>query len=155
MSQINDLALNIVSANFDYLTGTDRTCMESSVESWLLYNLGKLNNRIYTNYSGENPNLGLEEQSIYSNMFLHRFYSSEAQKVLRNMSSTTLEWLTLREGDSTITLHNKNEVAKTYMSMSREAGEALEKEISAYNNYLSSPREVATTNVHYTGVGIY
>lgn len=151
MSQINDLASNIVSANFDYLTGTDRTCMLSSVESWLLYNLGKLNNRIYTSFSGENPNLGLEEQSIYSNMFLQRYYSQEAQKVLRNMSSDTLQWLSLREGDSSITLHNKNEVAKTYMSFSRDAGEALEKEIASYNNYLSTPREVSTTNVYYTG----
>lgn len=151
MSEINELALQIVDSEFDYLTGTDRSCRISSVESWLLYNIGRLNSRIYTSYSGENPQMKLEERNIYANMYLKNYYSNEAQRVLKNMSSDTIQWLTLKEADTTVTLQNKNEVAKTYLSMSKSAGEDLERQIAAYNMYQAAPREVHTMNFS-TGV---
>jgi hypothetical protein len=146
MSEINELASQIVDSEFGYLTGSDKTCRIASTEAWLLYNIGRLNNRIYTSFSGEDPGLGHEERSIYSTMYLMNYYASEAQKVLRNMSSDTLQWLTLKEADTTVTLQNKNEVAKTYISMSRTIKEDLEKQVAAYNGFLAGPREVGTYN---------
>jgi uncharacterized small protein (DUF1192 family) len=85
------------------------------------------------------------------NMFLSTYYNNEARKVLKNMSSDTLQWLSMGEGDSRIQLQNKNEVAKTYSSLARDAREETEKLIHSYNMYQSSPREVSTVNYN-TGV---
>ena len=142
MSEISGLAEEIITTEFDYLTGADRSSQHTRTENWLLYNQGLLNSRIYTQYSGENPEFNLEESNIYKNMYMSNYYRSEAQKVLRNMSSDTLEWLSIKEADSSIKLQNKNEVARTFTSMSNSLKAELESQIFAYNSYIGSPKDV-------------
>lgn len=142
MSEIGRLATEIVQDEFSYLTGTEQSVAISSASGWLLNNLGQLNNLIFTAYSGENPGMMLEESSIYRNIYLYSYYKNKAGSVLRNMDSSTLQWLTLKEGDSQITLQNKNEVAKSYLAISKQNREDIDKLVWTYNQYQAYPRSV-------------
>lgn len=150
MSEIGRLATEIIDNELSYLTGTDRDVAISRASGWLLNNFGQLNNKIFTCYSGENPGLKYEESSIYKSIYLNSFYRGKAGSVLRNMDTLNLEWLSLREGDSSIQLQNKNEVAKTFIHLSKEFQSEIDKLVTAYNIYQAFPREV---DVVYTEDG--
>ena len=142
MSEIGRLATQIVENELPYLTGTDQSLAISRASGWLLNNIGQLNNRIFTSYSGENPGFKQEESAIYQAIYLVSYNKSKANSVLKNMDSDNLQWLSLREGDSQIQLQNKNEVAKTYLSISKQTQEEMDGLIWAYNLYQAYPRTV-------------
>jgi hypothetical protein len=148
MSEIGDLATRIVNDEFDYLTGSERTAGIQKASGWLTNNIGTLNTLLFQSFSGENPSFGLEEASIYRYLYLGNYYSSKAASVLRNMDSSTLEWLQIREGDSSIQVQNKNEVAKSFRQFSRDMIDEANKLVTAYNIYQASPRQVS---VNYFG----
>jgi len=151
MADLNTLAQQVIESEFDYLTGTDRICQKTTIENWFRYNLGLLNTHLFTCYSGESPEWGLEEQAIYKAMYLSSFYGQEAKKVLRNMNSNTLEWLTLKEGDSQITLQNKNEVAKTYRGLASEMTEEVNRLVQNYRLYQVNPTDVSVSVSTFDG----
>ena len=142
MSELGRLATEIVDDELPYLETGERLVEISRASGWLTNNVGKLNTLIYTSYSGENPGMLLEESNIYKNIYLYDYYKRKAGSVLKNMDSSVLQWLTLKEGDSQITLQNKNEVAKTYMSISKQNKEDLDKLVWQYNLYQSYPRGI-------------
>lgn len=142
MSEIGRLATEIVDDELSFLTGTDRDVAISRASGWLLNNEGQLNNVIFTSYSGENPGFKYEESSIYKMIYLNNYYRSKAGAVLKNMDSSTLQWLSLREGDSQVQLQNKNEVAKTYTQIAKQTKEDVDKLIWAYNLFQAYPRQV-------------
>ena len=72
VSQIGELAQEIASGYFSYLTGTALATQISDTSGWLTVSMVRLNDLIYTSYSGVNPNLGLEEASIYTH---HKYHS--------------------------------------------------------------------------------
>ena len=65
MSVISDLALKIFQTEFDGDTGV---MYNSYIEAWLNANLGQLNARINTSYSGVDAELDLESQAIYKEL---------------------------------------------------------------------------------------
>lgn len=142
MSELGRLATEIVDDELPYLEEGERLVEISRASGWLTNNIGKLNTLIYTSYSGENPGMLLEESNIYKNIYLYDYYKRKAGSVLKNMDSSVLQWLTLKEGDSQVTLQNKNEVAKTYMSISKQNKEDLDQLVWQYNLYQSYPRGV-------------
>lgn len=143
MSQLGELGQEVVETEFPYLTGTDQTVAENNASGWFEANLGKLNSLIYSSYSGQDPNLNLEERAIYKQMYLDKYYTALAGSVIRGADSSTMEWLTLREGDSSIERLNKNEVAKTYRGLASDARSQVSELVSKYNSYQGSPRQVS------------
>lgn len=142
MSEISDLAQRIVDDEFFYLTGSDLTIMFNRVSGWLMNNVGTLNTLIHQSFSGANPGMGLEEQAIYRYLYLGSYYNNKSAAVLKNMDSANLEWLSIKEGDSSITLQNKNEVAKSFKQLARESLDEAKAMVTAYNIYQASPRQV-------------
>mgnify|MGYP001434405106 CR=1 FL=1 len=65
---------------------------------------------------------------------------------------SSVDFISLREGDSMITRTNKNEIAKTYRGLAKDAEEELEKQVYAYNYYQAQPRQVAGTDVRVAPV---
>ena len=75
----------------------------------------------------------------------------KARNVLKGIDSS-VDFISLREGDSMITRTNKNEIAKTYRGLAKDAEEELEKQVYAYNYYQAQPRQVAGTDVRVAPV---
>jgi hypothetical protein len=127
------------------------------LSGWFLdaANIGKVNNLIGTHISGValldnsqvitgyslEPNVGAEEYSIYKHVFEYEYYKSLA----RNVASSALQssdWVSLREGDSSITRINKNELSKNFKSMASSAKEDLELAVKMYLKYHMDPTQV-------------
>jgi len=83
-----------------------------------------------------------EERAIYKQMYLYEFYTKKTRQVLRGIDST-VDFITLREGDSVITRTNRNELAKTYRSLANDAKQELEKLVTSYSIYQAAPVQVA------------
>lgn len=160
MSDIGDLATSIWDNEFGDATGAaQRTNEINSISGWLAGNVGMLNTLIYKSFSGDtNGNIcptgtfKLEEQDIYTQVYLKHFYEKKGRNVLRGIDgslNSDIDWIRLREGDSLIVRSNKTDVAKLYLSMAKEAGEELKDLVYYYNLYQAAPRQVAGNDGNY------
>ena len=152
-TQIGSLAKEIASGYFSYLDGSELTTQITDTSGWLTVSMGQLNDLIYTSYSGVNPNLGLEEASIYTQLYLQSYYTSRAKRVLRNMGNDA-DWIRIVEGDTTLVRTNKNEVSKSYRGLAKDSQETIDSLVASYHQYLAQPMQVAGTDGS-TGIVIY
>ena len=141
MSELSDLAEVIFNTEFD---SDSNVTSVVAITAWLEENLGLLNTLINTSFQGTDPNLGLEEESIYKLIYLYNFYSKQARNVLRGIVSTTGggNILSVADGDNKIQFVNKNEVGKTYRDLARELKSQLDQLVTKYNIYASKPLQV-------------
>jgi hypothetical protein len=141
MSVISDLALKIFQTEFDGDTGV---MYNSYIEAWLNANLGQLNTRLNTSYSGVDAQLDLESQAIYKELYLGNYYRKQSRNALRGLIGNTngSDILSLRDGNSSVTFTNKNEVAKVYKSFAEESDKKLDKLCHNYNMYQSEPLQL-------------
>ena len=166
MSDIGDLATSIWDNEFGDATGAAmRTAEINSISGWLAANIGLLNTWIYSTYSGTTPGnivpsgkFELEEQEIYTQLYLKHFYEKKSRNVLRGIDGSLnndIDWIRLREGDSLIVRSNKVDVAKLYLSLAKEAEAELKDLTYYYNSYKSPPRQVAGDDgaTNYSGIG--
>ena len=135
------------------------------------YNLGRLNTLIDTCYSGSymtgnygemtsysiTPEIGSEETAIYQKIFELDFYSKQARNTLKSAAGYGGgDWTSLREGDSSITRANRNEVAKSYKSLANDAKDELDKMVQSYLKFRATPQQVvgddAIPATYYRGV---
>jgi hypothetical protein len=141
MSQIETIALSIYETEFD----EDSTFANlSSITGWLSENIGLLNTLIHTNFSGEDPNFGLEEIAIYKELYLCNYYNKMTRNILRGISSTSSSdnIISVSDGDNRIQFANKNEIAKTYKDLAKECKVRLDSLVSKYNIYASKPLQI-------------
>ena len=156
---VHDLADEIFANEFEYDSGYAQFYY---ISGWLANNVGLLNTKIYSQYSVQNSNFeptGLfqqEERSIYKQMYLYEFYTKKTRQVLRGVDSS-VDFVTLREGDTMITRTNKNELAKTYRGLANDAREEMERLVSSYNIYPAAPVQVAGEDGSpiFTGSGYF
>jgi hypothetical protein len=156
---VHDLADEIFGNEFEYDSGYAQFYF---ISGWLANNIGLLNTKLFTNFSIEDGNFtptGVfkqEERSIYKQMYLHEFYTKKTRQVLRGLDSS-VDFITLREGDTSITRTNKNELAKTYRALANDAREEMERLVTAYNIYQAAPVQVAGEDGSpiYTGSGYF
>ena len=73
MNTVGSLANDIASGYFSYLTGSELDSQVTSISGWLETNFGQLNNMLYTSFSGANAPLKLEEQAIYTQLYLKSY----------------------------------------------------------------------------------
>ena len=149
-----DIATGIFDDEFDADTGYATV---GSISGWLEANVGLLNTRIYSSYSGSGDfvtptgNFKFEEEAIFKQLYLKNFYVKKVRSVLRGIDNS-VDFISLREGDSMITRTNKNEIAKTYKSLSNDAEANLKDLISQYNLYNAKPLQVAGSDGSFSGV---
>ena len=138
---VHDLADEIFANEFEYDSGYAQFYY---ISGWLANNVGLLNTKIYCQYSVESGNFTptgtfqQEERAIYKQMYLYEFYTKKTRQVLRGVDSA-VDFVTLREGDTSITRTNKNELAKTYRGLANDAREEMERLVSSYNIYRAAP----------------
>ena len=141
MNVIESLSLSIFQTEFDSDTGI---MPRSHISGWLAENLGCLNTLLNTSYSGIDSDIDLEAQSIYKELYLSNYYRKQSRNALRGIidAGDGSNILSLKDGDSSVTFTNKNEVAKVYKSMADESQMRLNKLVSQYNIYQSRPLQV-------------
>lgn len=141
MSVLADLAEVIFNTEFD---SDSSVANIEAITAWLQENLGLLNTLLNTSFQGDNPDLGLEEKSIFKLIYLYNYYSKQARNVLRGIVSTSGggNILSVADGDNRIQFVNKNEVGKTYRDLAKETKLQLDQLVAKYNIYSSKPLQV-------------
>lgn len=142
---IGDIASGIYYTDFDD-TGTAPTL--TSISGWLSAHVGDLNSLIYMSYdpTGDFPQ---EESNIFSALYLCQYYSRQSVSTLKGIGITSADWTSLKEGDTTINRTSRNEIAKTFLSLSKDQRDLLNDLVSRYNIYMSAPRQVAGEDQFY------
>lgn len=156
---VHDLANEIFGNEFDFDTGYAQFYY---ISGWLENNVGSLNTKIFTQFGVDSGNFTptgsfqQEERAIYKQMYLYEFYTKKTRQVLRGIDSS-VDFVTLREGDTSITRTNKNELAKTYRGLANDARDEMEKLVTAYNIYRAAPVQVVGEDGSplYTGSGYF
>ena len=161
MSNHSVILANTVFVN-EFDSDTDMATL-TQVSGWFENNIGELNTLIFTSFSGQGdaghpnqkftPSMGFEESGIYKKLYLKHFYQKKARNVLKGIDSS-VDFVSLREGDSMITRTNKNEIAKVYRGLAKDASEELEKAVYAYNFYNAAPRQVVGGEVRISPTGV-
>ena len=163
---VSTIATGIFNDEFDSDTGFSTL---SFISGWLANNVGLLNTQLYTAYSGsgaasddsEYPGdtilspsgrFRFEEADIYKQIYLTNYYTKKARAVLKGIDSS-VDFISLREGDSMITRTNKNEIAKTYRGFAKDAQERLDMLVAKYNIYDAQPVQVAGTDASVDASG--
>ena len=151
---VSTLATGIFNDEFDSDTGFATL---ASISGWLANNVGLLNTITYTAFSGSGVAAGtlvddtvlqpsggfrFEEGDIYKQIYLTNYYTKKARAVLKGIDSS-VDFISLREGDSMITRTNKNEIAKTYRGFAKDAQERLDDLVARYNIYEAHPLQAA------------
>ncbi len=141
MSTLSGLATKIFQTEFDGDTGI---VPRSYIEAWLGANLGLLNTRINTSYSGVNAPLDQESQAIYKEMYMANYYRKQSRNALKGLVGNTdgSDIISLRDGHSSVTFTNKNEVSKVYKSLADESEAKIDKLTHQYNMYQSEPLQL-------------
>lgn len=129
------------------------------LSGWFLdnANVGKLNNLIGTCFSGVretgingtitgfylSPDINDDQLAIYKMLFDYEYYKSLTRDVARSAASNSSDWISLREGDSSITRVNKNELSKNFKGLASDAKSDLDSAVKMYLKYNSIPQQVA------------
>ena len=137
------------------------------------YNLGRLNTIIGTCFSGSYvtgeygemtsysifPDMGSEETAIYQKIFELDFYNKQARNSLNDIAKNGNDWLSLREGDSSISRVNKNEVAKNYKQLAESSKKELDSLAQSYLKFRATPQQVVGDDTssagYYLGPGSF
>jgi len=141
MSTLSGLATKIFQTEFDSDTGV---VPRSYIEAWLGANLGLLNTRINTSYSGVSAPLDQESQAIYKEMYMANYYRKQSRNALKGLVGNTdgSDILSLTDGNSSVKFTNKNEVSKVYKSLSDDCETKIDKLAHQYNMYQSEPLQL-------------
>jgi hypothetical protein len=130
----------------------------SRLAAWFLddANIGKLNNLIGTIFTNQkvgsdcgtfgyllDPVPSNDQLAIYKMLFDYEYYKNEARANAKSSASVGGDWINLREGDSSISRVNKNEISKTFRALAQDAKEDLDKAVKFYLKYNAVPDKVA------------
>lgn len=115
-----------------------------NVRTWLQFTAtSRLNVLLPSKYvkDGDDvcPNICGIEAAILYQMYLIYYYSKE---IKNNLGAAQYDWSEIKEGDSTIRRVSKNEVAKTYLSLKRDADNALRDLIFHYRQNKATPLSI-------------
>ena len=134
-----------------------------AISFWLRTNVGQLNNYIHTEYSvSENDleikdsasppvEIGDNEKTILKKMYFIHYYDQRLRTHMTTMDTDTI--LSVRDGDSSVTKVNRNEIAKSIAAVKAQEYSELLKMIQAYVSNKAGPYQVAgddTTNADST-----
>ena len=147
MSALEDLASGIVETEFDSDTGIATV---AAVSGWLFENLGKLNTYIYTDFTGNGASgtygvIDIDAQNILKELYLNNYYNKEARNALRGIINSNVSGdnvLALKDGESSVTFVNRNEVSKVYRGLAADSMDNVVRMAGQYNIYQAEPRQL-------------
>jgi len=152
MNDLGRIASGIVTYDFPNDTGSYNI---GFVSGWLETNIGELNGLLHEEFAVDSTGavraggtgLAPVEENIWGTLYELYYYQKSSREALRSFTySDSVDWITLKEGDTTIQRQNKNSVSKTYIDLSKEANTRLDNLLYQYNYQKSSPIQVAGTD---------
>ena len=154
---LEDLASGIVVTEFDSDTGIANV---ANVSGWLYENLGQVNTYLYTDFSGANASgmygvMDTEAQNVLKELYLSNYYNKQARNALRGIVDSSVSGdnvLSLRDGESSVTFINRNEVSKVYKGMASDCMEKVTRMAAQYNIYQAQPRQLG--GIDASGIGL-
>ena len=148
LTALGELASGILDTEFDDNTGIATT---GAISGWLFENLGRLNTWIYTDFSGQGASgasagaFNIEAQNIHKELYLYHYYKKEARNALRGIIHSNVSGdniLSLKDGESSVTFGNRNEVSKVYKGLASDSMANVERLAAHYNIYQAEPRQL-------------
>ena len=144
---LEDLASGIVVTEFDGDTGIATV---ANVSGWLYENLGQVNTYLYTDFTGDLASgtygvMDIEAQNVLKELYLSNYYNKQARNALRGIVDSSVSGdnvLSLRDGESSVTFINRNEVSKVYKGMASDCMEKVTRLAAQYNMYQAQPRQL-------------
>ena len=129
------------------------------IDFWLRNNIGQLNSRLDTAViitdNDFSPQLNEEEKDIFKAIY-QIYWLNRLIKNNLGAAAYAGEVTQIKEGNRTIVGTNKNDVAKTYLFLKKDAVQELNFLIQAYKFNRSDPRESKVVdNCNYYGNGYY
>jgi hypothetical protein len=132
---------------------------KARISGWFLdsANVGQLNNLIGTSYqptafrdtSGNMTGFGIvpivsgNELGIFKLLFEYNYYYRLSRYTATSVMTVGQDWVSMREGDSSITRINYNEVSKNLRGLAKDAKESLDKAVKMYLKYGAIPQQIA------------
>lgn len=134
--------------------GEPTTLSIPAISFWLRANVGQLNNYIHTDYSvsatdleivlaeeAKTTEIGEEEKSILKKMYFMHFYDQKLRTHMTTMDTDTV--LSVRDGDSSVTKINRNEIARSISAVKNQEYIELMRMIQSYTGTKAKPSQVA------------
>jgi|TARA_R100000152_G_C6699315_1_gene129188 hypothetical protein len=154
---LENLASGIVTSEFDSDTGIATV---ANVSGWLYENLGQVNTYLYTDFSGAGASgtyglMDLEAQSVLKELYLSNYYNKQARNALRGIAESSVSGdnvLSLKDGESSVTFVNRNEVSKVYRGLASDCMDRVTRLAAQYNIYQAQPRQLG--GIDASGLGI-
>ena len=160
MNQLGTLGYTIWDTEFgDHTGASDRASNAVLISGYLDANLGQLNTllnkdfELVTGTDTVSPELKYEENAIFTQIYLKDYYTKQARNILKGISSspittTGMNWVELREGDSYIkravtSAATKAESSRLFQVLAQQAKDHLRELTYSYNMYGSIPTQVA------------
>ena len=155
-----ELASGILKTEFDNDTGVATT---GAISGWLFENLGRLNTHIYTDFAGytatgANGTIDKEAQNILKELYLYNYYTKEARNSLRGIVNSNVSGdniLSLKDGESSLTFVNRNEVSKVYRGLASDSMANVERLSAQYNIYQAEPLQLGGVDGSGDNASIY
>jgi hypothetical protein len=144
---LEDLASGIVVTEFDGDTGIATV---ANVSGWLYENLGQVNTYLYTDFTGDLASgtygvMDIEAQNVLKELYLSNYYNKQARNALRGIVDSSVSGdnvLSLKDGESSVTFINRNEVSKVYRGLASDCMEKVTRMAAQYNIYQAEPRQL-------------
>ena len=157
MNVLEDLASGIVVTEFDGDTGIATV---PNVSGWLFENLGRLNTYLYTDFTGEGASgsygvMDIEAQNVLKELYMVNYYTKEARNALRGIVNSNVSGdniLSLKDGESSVTFVNRNEVSKVYRGLAADSMDNVTRLVGQYNIYQAQPRQLG--GIDASGLGL-
>jgi len=116
------------------------------ISGWLEANIGTLNVLLDTSLSGTSPDFTIEQESIFYEMYMVRWYKKQARDTLKGIANSS-DFIKLTNADgASIQRNNRSEAAKTYTSLAKDCSARLDDLVKKYKMFESKqvgPLQVA------------
>lgn len=144
------LARDVFTTEFSSQTGLASL---SQISGWFSANLGQLNTKIHTNFSGDASDMDSSAGAIFSLMYLRDFNARAARNALRGVETAGGNILSIGDNDNRISFVNRKEVARSYQDSAKDLTAEIDKLAYNYCLHGASPRQVVeygeTTGTYY------
>lgn len=114
----------------------------TQISGWFSANIGQLNTKIHTNFTGDASDMDEAAGGIYSLMYMKTFNQRAAMNALRGVQTAGGNILSIADGDNRISFVNLKETAKTWQDAAKDIGVEIDKLAYNYCFYGASPLQV-------------
>lgn len=121
-----------------------------AIAFWIRANAGYLNNLIHTDYTvsktslelidSDGDEIGEEEKGIMKKMYAIHFYDQKLRTHMTTMDTDTV--ISVRDGDSSVTKINRNEIAKSVAAVKNQEYQELKLMVASYTSTKAKPFQV-------------